>query len=95
MQDDAPFTQPVREPTPELDALRAQLLSLEQRLTAIEHRQTQMPALPSTNLLSGSFLARAFAVLGHNLVAWLIIAIPLNLLIFVIILFVGVSLSGL
>lgn len=94
MEDHEQSPQPVPAPGSELDALRAQLLSLEQRILAVERRQSQSPALPSTNLLSGSFLTRAFAVLGHNFVASLIITIPLYIIIFVIILFVGVSLSG-
>jgi hypothetical protein len=78
----------------ELNVLRTQLQTLDQRMASMERRQSQMPALPQTNLLSGSFLSRAFAVLGHYLVASLIIAIPIYIVIFVIILFVGIGLSG-
>lgn len=78
----------------ELNVLRMQMQTLDQRLASMERRQSQIPALPQTNLLSGSFLSRAFAVLGHYLVASLIIAIPVWILIFVIFLFVGIGLSG-
>lgn len=78
----------------ELNVLRTQMHTLDQRMASMERRQSQMPALPQTNLLSGSFLSRAFAVLGHYLVASMIIAIPLWILIFVIFLFVGIGLSG-
>ena len=78
----------------ELHVLRTQMQTLDQRMASMERRQSQMPALPQTNLLSGSFLSRAFAVLGHYLVASLIIAIPVWILIFVIFLFVGIGLSG-
>ena len=44
-------------------------------------------------LLSDSFLKRAFAVLGHYLVASLIIAIPFYILIFIGALLLGTSLS--
>jgi len=40
--------------------------------------------LPRTNLLSDNFLTRAFTVLGHYIVASLIIVLPIYLLIFII-----------
>jgi hypothetical protein len=82
------------DPARELNVLRSQLQTLEQRIASMERRQSQFPALPDTNLLSGSFLTRAFAVLGHYMVATLIIMVPLYILIFVIILAVGIGLSG-
>ena len=94
MDEDVRIPSAATGPEQERDALRAQLQAIEQRLVALEHRQAQMPAVPNTNLLSGSFLTRAFAVLGHNFVASLLVTIPLYIIIFVIILFVGVSLSG-
>ena len=40
--------------------------------------------LPSTSLLSDKFLTRAFAVLGHYIVASLIIAVPFYIVIGII-----------
>lgn len=41
-------------------------------------------ALPNTSLFSEKFLTRAFAVLGHDFVAGLIIAVPIYALMFVL-----------
>jgi hypothetical protein len=76
----------------EIAAMKTQIHGYEHRIKTMEQRQGQQPALPQTNLISGSFLSRAFAVFGHNLVASLIIILPLYLIIFIIVLFVGVSL---
>ncbi|MBR9979011.1 MAG: hypothetical protein KFH87_13070 [Bacteroidetes bacterium] len=78
----------------EIDALKTQIHGYEHRIKSMEQRQGQQPMLPQTNLISSSFLSRAFAVFGHNLVASLIIILPLYLLIFIIIIFVGVSLTN-
>ncbi len=84
--------------TPELqnrlEGLDQRIDGLERILRDIKERQDAMPALPKTNLLNGSFLSRAFAVLGHNLVASLIIVIPMYLLMFIIFIVVGMSLMG-
>lgn len=85
---------PGADPQRELNVLRSQLQTLEQRIASMERRQSQLPALPQTNLLSGSFLTRAFAVLGHYIVASLIIVVPIYIVLFVIILAVGIGLSG-
>jgi hypothetical protein len=47
---------------------------LEQRITALEAR------IPQTGLLSHSFWGRAFAVLGHNLAAGLMVYLPILVL---------------
>ncbi|MBE0642478.1 MAG: hypothetical protein IH600_00180 [Bacteroidetes bacterium] len=78
----------------EINVLKTQLQMLEERIISTERRQSQMPALPRTNLLSGSFITRSFAVLGHYLVAALIVTIPVFIVIFIIILAVGIGLSG-
>jgi tetrahydromethanopterin S-methyltransferase subunit B len=85
----------------EAQEMQQRLNALDQRLDAIERmvqnvseRQDAMPALPKTNLLSGSFLTRAFAVLGHYLVAGLIIVLPIYLIIFIVFLIIGVTLMG-
>lgn len=76
----------------EITALKTQIHGYEHRIKTMEQRLVQQPALPQTSLLSGSFLSRAFAVFGHNLVASLIIVLPLYLIIFIMIVFVGISL---
>jgi tetrahydromethanopterin S-methyltransferase subunit B len=85
----------------EAQEMQQRLNALDQRLDAIERmvhnvseRQDAMPALPKTNLLSGSFLTRAFAVLGHYLVAGLIIVLPIYLIIFIVFLIASVTLMG-
>ncbi len=84
--------------TPELqtrlEGLDQRIDGLERILRDIKARQDAMPALPKTNLLSGSFLSRAFAVLGHYIVASLIIVLPIYIVIFIILLVVGVSMMG-
>lgn len=77
-----------------LNEFEQRLDGIERLLRDIRQRQDAMPALPDTKLLSGSFLTRAFAVLGHSIVAQLIITLPLYLLIILIFLVVGVSLMG-
>lgn len=63
----------------EVELLRARVARLEARIDEI----------PRTMLLSRSFMARAFAVLGHYLVAGLIIALPFYVLMFFFALLVG------
>ena len=81
--------------------LQQQLADLDKRIDAIEHllrdvrdRQDAMPALPQTNLLSGSFFSRAFAVFGHYFVASLIITAPLIIVMILIAIVVGISMGG-
>ncbi|MBN1446479.1 MAG: hypothetical protein JXA28_01010 [Bacteroidetes bacterium] len=76
-----------------LSELQSHLKTLEERVISMERRQSMQPDLPQTALLSGSFLTRAFAVLGHYIVASLIIAIPIYIIIFVVILMIGISFS--
>ncbi|MBN2565803.1 MAG: hypothetical protein JXB46_08835 [Candidatus Eisenbacteria bacterium] len=63
----------------ELQQLRARVAQLEARVGS----------LPNTMILSRSFLARAFAVLGHYLVAGLMIALPIYALMFFFVIIVG------
>ena len=67
---------------------------LEERVVSMERRQSMQPDMPQTALLSGSFLTRAFAVLGHYIVGPLIIAIPIYIVIFVIAIVIGLSFSN-
>lgn len=67
---------------------------LEERIVSMERRQSMQPDLPQTALLSGSFLTRAFAVLGHYIVASLIIVIPIYIVIFIIAIAIGLSFSN-
>jgi hypothetical protein len=52
------------------DAVTDRIAALEQRIVDLEKR------LHGTNLVSPRFLVRAFAVFGHAMVAYLIIAFP-------------------
>ena len=78
-----------------ISQMQTQIKVLEERVVSMERKQHMQPDLPQTNLLSGSFLTRAFAVLGHYLVAALIITIPIYVIIFIAFLIIGISLSGL
>ncbi len=78
----------------EINMLKSQLKVLEERIVSTERKHTQLPVIPQTNLLSGSFLTRSFAVMGHYLVASMIITIPAMILIFVLALAVSLSFSG-
>ncbi|MFZ1728582.1 MAG: hypothetical protein WBQ23_11780 [Bacteroidota bacterium] len=78
----------------EINVLKSHLKVLEERIVSTERRQTQLPVIPKTNLLSGSFLTRAFAVMGHYMVASMIITIPLFIIIFVIAVAISLSFSG-
>ena len=72
----------------ELAQARKEIEHLRQRLDALE-RNGAARSLPETALLDHSFLKRAFAVLGHYLVAGLIIAIPFYILIFLLMVAIG------
>ncbi|NOZ09322.1 MAG: hypothetical protein GXO91_10700 [FCB group bacterium] len=58
---------------------------LEQKIIELENDVKQLKSrLPDSNLISPKFFKRAFAVLGHNLVAGLLVSIPLYILLFII-----------
>lgn len=78
----------------EINVLKSQIKMLEERIVSTERRQSQLPVIPRTNLLSGSFLTRAFAVMGHYLVASMIITIPAMIVIFILAIAVSLSFSG-
>jgi hypothetical protein len=69
----------------ELTKARDEIVSLKGRLNLLEQSNVLQRRLPETNLLSDSFLTRAFAVMGHYLVAGLIVAIPFYILFFAIV----------
>jgi len=73
-----------------INELQSQIKVLEERVVSTERRQSMLPDIPQTALLSPSFLTRAFAVLGHYMVAGLIITIPIYIVMFIILLAVGV-----
>ncbi len=75
-------TQPIN--PEDISALLARIKHLEGRVAFFEGRY------PNTSLLSPNFLARAFTVLGHLIVAQLIIAIPIWILVFGFMLLIGV-----
>ncbi|MDT8325328.1 MAG: hypothetical protein RRA94_14540 [Bacteroidota bacterium] len=72
-----------------INELQSQIKVLEERIVSTERRQSMLPDIPQTALLSPSFLTRAFAVLGHYIVAGLIITIPIYIIFFIILLAVG------
>ncbi|UCF65119.1 MAG: hypothetical protein JSW33_04605 [bacterium] len=72
-----------------LEALKQEMLSLKERIVQLENRSQHPVNLPRTMLLSDSFLARAFAVLGLYIVSSLIIFIPLYAIIIVFMLMFG------
>ena len=69
------LTEAVRSARSEIEMLRVRLDELQNR----------------TNLISQSFLKRAFAVLGHYMVSSLMIAIPFYVLLFIIIIVAGLA----
>ena len=71
------------------DELKMELEEAKQRITQLERKlealnQNEKRSLPNTQILSENFLARAFAIYGHVLVAGFIIAIPLWCLTFLL-----------
>ena len=66
-----------------VEQLTVELNALKTRVSSLEKANMSHGMLPTTNLLSHSFLTRAFAVLGHYLVAGLIIAVPIYILMFI------------
>lgn len=68
----------------------AEIETLKSRVEQLEHQTRPEADLPDSWLFSDSFLTRAFAILGHNFVASLIISIPFYLLIII----AGIFMSG-
>jgi hypothetical protein len=67
----------------QIKALQESLHSLEQKVQYLEANS------PQTWLLSDNFLKRAFAVMGHYLVASLIIGIPFYIIMILLMLMFG------
>ena len=74
----------------ELARSQKQIQALHQRLTMLE--QSRTTNTPETMLLSDNFLKRAFAVLGHSMVASLIVSVPFYILLFLMMMAIGFSL---
>jgi len=72
------------EPTAQIEDLRLEVDRLRDRTTQIERHYEVAPRMPRTNVISETFLKRAFAVWGHSFVASLIIAVPFYVLMFLI-----------
>lgn len=69
------------------DQANSQLAAIEARVSALEAR------LPSSRLLNGGFLSRAFAVWGHWVVAHTILALGVTIVVgFFVVLFLGLAL---
>lgn len=64
-----------------LEQALAEVESLKSRIEQLERQSHKEANLPDSWLFSDSFLTRAFAILGHNFVASLIISIPFYLLV--------------
>ena len=73
----------------ELTKAQKQIQVLHQRLSLLENGGKS--SMPDTMLLNESFIKRAFAVLGHNTVASLIIVLPFYALMFAVLLMFGLS----
>jgi hypothetical protein len=73
----------------EMARLRRRVEELERHLDLPTVLDADRRPVPDTWLLSESFLKRAFGVLGHYLVASLIIAVPFYLLLFLFALALG------
>jgi hypothetical protein len=65
-----------------LEQAIAEIETLKTRIDSFERSMNLRRTLPNTSLLSDKFLQRAFAVLGHNFVASLLISIPFYVIIF-------------
>jgi hypothetical protein len=63
--------------------LEKRIIQLEEQIGKFE-KQISSQRLPDTDLLSPSFLRRAFTVWGHMFVAQLLIAIPIYCVIFLL-----------
>ncbi len=72
--------------TKELEKSKLEIETLQRRVRQLEDRVNYAAnsRLPNTQLLSDKFLTRAFAVLGHYIVASLVLAIPFYCLFFLI-----------
>ena len=75
--------------TAQLLEAKQEIAQLRARVERLEHPGGTTDTLPRTQLLDHSFIKRAFAVLGHYLVAALIITIPFYLLLFLFALMIG------
>lgn len=75
--------------TEALTSANSQLQSLQARVSELERKTSANVVLPSTDLLSDRFLKRAFAVLGHYIVASLIIALPIYVIILIVFIVIG------
>lgn len=68
-----------------LAAIESENRNLKDELAMVGHSsppktfKTERDRLPNTNLLSDSFISRAFAIWGHYAVAQIIISIPMFL----------------
>lgn len=66
------------------EEMELEISNLKKKINYLENHLNYQPKLPDTNILSDNFLKRAFAILGHYIVASLIIVVPLYILIFII-----------
>lgn len=74
----------------ELEEANEKIKSLKGQISRLENF-VKYNRLPKTNILSDKFLTRAFAILGHSMVANLIIVVPIYILIILMVLFINLS----
>ena len=67
------------------EKLTLEIKALRTRLNELENKQKQEFNVPKTMLLDTNFIKRSLAVLGHYLVASLIVILPIYLIVFLII----------
>ena len=67
------------------EKLTLEIKALRTRLNELENKQKQEVNVPKTMLLDTNFIKRSLAVLGHYLVASLIVILPIYLIVFLII----------
>lgn len=73
----------------QIELLKKTVSGLEDKIRTLETNSFDDQTLPKTSLLDQSFFKRAFTIFGHNLVAGLIISIPLYIIMITIMLLIG------
>ncbi len=77
--------------TLELEKTNQKIKLLSSQIAYLKTTSENSNQLPDTKILSDKFLTRAFAILGHYIVASLIIVIPFYIIIFILALVFGIA----
>lgn len=76
--------------SPRVTALQKQLADTERKVDALQDRLSSVEdTLPETWLLHNHFLKRAVAVLGHQIVAYMLFSVPIWILAVIVLAVVG------